>query len=123
MNLNILPYPLAVLHFSPNDPIPDFVWSSPFYSITRSDSELSVFLAADAIPASVEASTGWRAMRVAGHIDFQITGIISSLTMPLAAKQISVFSISTYETDYLVVPEDRLDDATDVLRRAGHHFV
>ena len=122
MNLRLLDEPLAVLRLAPTDPIPDYVWSSPFFSITRTHEELSLFLAAEAIPEGVKASTGWRAMHVVGSLDFSLFGIISALTMPLAAKQISVFSISTHDTDYLIVPEDRLEDAIDVLKRNGHVF-
>jgi hypothetical protein len=123
MDLHLLDFPLAVVHLQPTDPIPDFVWQSPFYSITRTADELSLFLAADCVPEGMEASTGWRAFHVTGTIDLGIFGIISALTMPLAARQISVFSISTHDTDYLIVPEDRLEDAVELLSRAGFQWV
>lgn len=123
MKLHLLDFELGVLHLAPDASVPDYVWSSPFYSITRTQDELSLFLAADCIPEGEQASRDWRAFHVVGHLDFEVVGIISSLTMPLAAKQISVFSISTHDTDYLVVPADRLEDAIDVLTRSGHRFV
>lgn len=123
MNLHILDFPLAVVRFDPSEAIPEFALKSPFFSITKTSTELSVFLAADCVPAGLQASTGWRAFHVDGIIDLGITGIISALTMPLAAKQISVFSISTHDTDYLIVPDDRLEDAVDVLSRAGFQWV
>jgi uncharacterized protein len=122
MRLHLLDFELGVLHFPPEAEIPAFVWSSPFYSITRTADELSLFLAADRIPEGFTASRGWRAFHVVGNLDFEVVGIISGLTMPLAAKQISVFSISTHDTDYLLVPADRLEDAMDILTRAGHRF-
>jgi len=123
MNLHLLDFELGVLHLEPDATIPDFVWDSPFYSITRTPDELSLFVAAECIPDSIEATCDWRAFHVVGHLDFEVVGIISGLTMPLAAKQISVFSISTHDTDYLVVPSNRLEDTIDVLTRAGHRFV
>ncbi len=122
MNLHILEFPLSVLRLEPHEAIPDFVWKSPFYSITRSDSELSLFIASSVVPEGIAAVGGWRAFHVAESLDLSLSGIVSSLTMPLAAKQISVFSISTHDTDYLIVPADRLDDAMDILNRSGHHF-
>jgi len=123
MKLQLLESDLAVIRRAATDPIPEWVWSSRFYSITRTDEELSIFCEARVVPLNESGNSGWRAMRVVGTLDFSLIGIISSLTMPLAAKQISVFSISTHDTDYLVVREDRLDDAVDVLRRAGHQFI
>lgn len=123
MKLELLDADLAVIRLDPGNSIPEWVWSSGFYSITRTESELSIFCEARVIPLNESANSGWRAMRVVGTLDFSLIGIISSLTMPLAAKQISVFSISTHDTDYLVVREERLDDAVDVLRRAGHQFI
>ena len=109
MKLHLLEYNMGVIRLDPETPIPDFVWQSPFYSITRTVSELSLFLAADSIPESVEASREWRALHVVGSLDFEVSGVISGLTLPLASRQISVFSISTYETDYLIVPSDRVE--------------
>ncbi|MFP4281653.1 MAG: ACT domain-containing protein [Opitutales bacterium] len=123
MKLHLLDFELAVLRLAPDADIPAFVWESPFYSLTRTPDELSLFLAAEVIPAGIPATAGWRAFHVVGSLDLSMFGIISALTMPLAAKQISVFSISTHDTDYLIVPADRLEDAMDVLSRAGHQFV
>lgn len=123
MKLHVLDFELAVVRLDPNSAIPDYVLKSPFFSITRTTEELSLFAAADCIPHTIDASRNWRAFHVVGNIDFETCGIISGLTLPLAAKQISVFSISTHDTDYLIVPVDRLDDAVDVLSRAGHQFV
>jgi hypothetical protein len=123
MKLQLLESELAVIRRQPSDPIPDWVWQASFCSVTKTDDELSIFCSVDVVPETEKATAGWRAFRVVGTIDFEIIGIISSLTMPLAAKQISVFSISTHDTDYLVVPDERLNDAIDVLQRSGHQFV
>ena len=123
MNLHILEFELGVIRLEPDAAIPDFVWDSPFLSITKTPHELSLFLSSNSIPDSLHASRDWRALHVAGPIDLEVTGIIAGLTLPLAARQISVFSISTYETDYLIVPSARLDDAVDLLKSAGHQFV
>lgn len=123
MKLHLLEAELAVIRHEPTDPIPEWVWTSGFFSLTKTSDELSIFCEATVVPESENGVAGWRAIRVAGTLDLSLCGIISALTFPLAAKQISVFSISTHDTDYLIVPQDRLDDAIDVLRRAGHSFV
>jgi hypothetical protein len=122
MRLILLPQRLAVTRLDPDAQIPDWAYKGSFFSVTRTDDEISIFCDSDLMPESLEKVDGWRAFRVAGQLELQLTGIISSLAMPLAAKQIPVFSISTHDTDYMLVREDTLEDAIDVLRRAGHAF-
>ena len=123
MRLHVLEEPLAVVRLQPETPVPQWVFQSRFFSVTKTDDELSIFCEERVVPSEVEGTGGWRAFRVAGQIAFELSGVISGLTLPLAAKQISLFSISTHDTDYLVVREDRLEDAIDVLQRTGHQFV
>ncbi len=62
---------------------------------------------------------GWRGLKVAGPLDFALTGVLASLAGPLAEAGVSIFAISTYDTDYLFVREEQLGAAIDALRRAG----
>ena len=71
------------------------------------------------VPPDVKAVKGWRAFKVEGQLDLSMTGVISALTGPLAASGISVFSVSTYETDYLLVKSERFDEAAKIL---SHFF-
>ena len=123
MLLHLLPQSLAVTRLAPDQPIPDWAFSGTFFSVTKTEDELSIFCDAELMPDDPERSTGWRAFRVAGQLDLALAGVISQLAMPLAAKQIPIFSISTHDTDYMLVSEDRLGDAKDVLRRAGHQII
>ena len=120
MLLHLLPQTLAVMRLDPDAEIPDWAWQGQFFSITRTDEEISIFCDSASMPENPAKIDGWRAFRVAGQLDLQLTGIISQLAVPLAAKQIPVFSISTHDTDYMLVRQDQLEDALDVLRRAGH---
>lgn len=123
MELSILPCPLSVVRLDPAEPIPAWALRSPFFSITRTDDELSIFCQTKFIADGVASNDGWRAFRVSGQIDLELTGILAALSMPLASKQISIFSISTHDTDYMVLREPFLQDAMDVLERAGHVFI
>ena len=93
-------------------------------SITRTPDELSVIAPEAAAPVSSSPSTpregGWRALRVVGTLDFALTGILSSLTLPLANAEISVFALSTYDTDYVLIKAAQLERARSVLEGAGH---
>lgn len=120
MKLIVIPHSLAVIKLDAAAPLPDWIHGSRFYSVTRTGDELSIFCESHVMPQLPGKADGWRALRVAGTLELQLTGVISQLALPLASRQIPIFSISTHDTDYIVVGEDRLDDAIDVLRRAGH---
>ena len=72
------------------------------------------------VPLDVEAERDWRVLRIEGPLDFSLIGILASLVSPLAEAEISVFAISTYDTDYLLVREKFLSQAISVLKKEGH---
>jgi len=116
LTLSILPDRFAVCRLDSNYPIPLWVLKSKeFFSITRTDEELSIVCFEDSVPYDVKAEKGWRAFKVEGPLDFSLSGILSSLINPLARKEISIFAISTYDTDYILVKEEQLAEAKDVL--------
>jgi hypothetical protein len=120
MTLTVLPTELGIARLGPEDPIPTWVTRGTFSSITRTADELSIVCEIDVIPGDVRAERGWRGLQVAGTLDFSLTGILASLAAPLAAARVSIFAISTFDTDYILVRTEALDQAVDCLRRAGH---
>jgi uncharacterized protein len=120
MNLILLEGELGVARLGPAAPIPDWAARGIFSSITRTAEELSVVCGAGAIPANVQAERGWRCLRVAGRLDFSLTGVLASLAGPLAASDVSIFAVSTYDTDYILVRSQALATALSCLRAAGH---
>jgi len=113
--LTILPEKLGICHFAKNSPIPDWAENTSFCSITRTADELSIISPQDKIPGGVIAEKDWRAFKVQGPLGFVMTGIVASLSEPLAEAKISILYISTYETDYLLVEEKNLAKATEIL--------
>ena len=97
-------------------------WASigPFVSITRTADELSIVCAESQVPPGVQAERGWRCVRVAAKMDFSMVGVLASLVRPLADAEISVFVVSTFDTDYMLVKEASWERAKWVLRQAGH---
>lgn len=124
MELDVHATLLAVCRLPPDDCIPGWVdlVSQPLVSITRTDSELSIVLPQADLPAGVPAETGWRAMSVRGPLPFALTGILASLSAPLAEAAVPVFAISTYDTDWLLIEDTRLGVATAALQDAGHEI-
>ena len=110
----------AVVRLEPDAEIPPWARTGHFWSVTRSDSELSVVCPQDQVPTEASAERGWCAFEVAGPLDFSLTGIVSSLVTPLADEHIPLFVVSTFETDYLLVREHDLHRSVAALTSAGH---
>jgi hypothetical protein len=119
LSLSLLPGRLAVCRLGPNEAIPQWVFSTSFWSVTRTDEELSLILPEELVPSGWKAEKGWRCLKVLGPLDFSITGIIASLSTPLARAGIPIFTISTYDTDYLLVRSGDVDRAKEVLSEHG----
>jgi len=110
----------AIVRLEPDAEVPPWSTRGHFWSITRSDSELSIVCPQEDVPADASAERGWCALEVAGPLDFSLTGVVSSLVAPLAEEAIPLFLISTFETDYLLVREPDLHRSVDALTSAGH---
>jgi uncharacterized protein len=120
LTLTVLPDTLAVCKLDKDAPIPGWASSGDFVSITRTAEELSVVCRQEAVPDGVQCERSWRCLRVASTLDFSLVGVLASMLDPLAEAGISVFAISTFDTDYLLVKEESLQRAVEVLRGAGH---
>jgi hypothetical protein len=113
----------AIVRLDPDSDMPDWVGGGHFWSVTRSDSEMSIVCRQDDVPDDASAERGFVAFELAGPLDFSLTGVVASLCSPLAEALISIFVISTFETDYLLVRELDLSRSIDALREAGHEIV
>jgi hypothetical protein len=123
MELQVLDETLALARLAAGAQVPDWVAGRDFLAVVRTPRELSIVCRDDAVPAShAEVERGFRAFAVVGTLDFALTGVVASLAAPLAAAGISIFGISTYDTDHILVREDRLADAKAALIAAGHTF-
>ena len=116
--LEVLPYALTVSkvnHIENIDP------SNDFFFIARTDNEVSLVCETEKTPFSTAArEDGWKALRVKGVLDFSLTGILSKIAGILAENGIAIFAVSTYDTDYILVKEDKLDKALNVLGEGGY---
>jgi hypothetical protein len=120
LKLELLDGSYAVVRLDAGEPPPAWAAGGPFVSITRTEAELSVVCPEPAVPSGARAERGWRCLRVAGPLGFGMTGILASLAGPLASSGVSIFVVSTYDTDYLLLQDRDLDRGTHALSRAGH---
>lgn len=118
--LSVLPEKLGICHLSKNIPIPGWAEDISFCSITRTSDELSIICPQGKIPAGVMAELNWRAFKLEGDLGLLSVGVIASLSKPLAEAGISIFNISTYETNYLLVEDKELAKAKNILSSFCH---
>ena len=120
LSLRVLPGELVVSRLAPDAPAPPLPPQATLFAVTRTADELSIVCPAAEAPAGATIERGWRALQVAGPLDFALTGILAAIAGPLAAAGIALFAISTYDTDYVLVRAANLDEAIAALERAGH---
>ena len=119
-SVTLLPDTLAICRLEPDAAVPDWGASGSFYSITRTPDEVSIVCEQSAVPADVRSEREWRCFKLAGPIPFTTVGVLAALVAPLADAGISVFAVSTFDTDYLLVKEADFSEAVAALRAAGH---
>ena len=109
----------AVCRMPADSANPEFT-DSDFVCLTRTDSEVSLVISEANVPPGAAADTGWHAMRIVGTIPFETIGLLATLTGTLAEAGVSVFAVSTFDTDYVLV-KDRAR-AQESLESAGFLF-
>jgi uncharacterized protein len=122
MNLILHAEIFAICRLETNASLP--LWAQGhFVSITRTAHELSVVCPHHNVPNTIQCERGWRMVQVEGAMDLSLVGVLASLTKPLAEAGINLFALSTYDTDYLLVKEEKLEAAKKALEEAGHKFM
>lgn len=120
LTLAVLPHRLAIGRLPAGEPCPDWALSSPFCSITRTEEELSVVCVEENVPEGMHCDRGWRALKIESPLDLSDVGIVLAVAAPLADAGVSIFVVSTYETDYTLVRESQLERAREALEERGH---
>lgn len=120
MNLCRLPGRFGIFRLPPQAEPPAPVWRSRFLSLTRTAEELSIVCEQHLLPDVAPASGPWSCFQVEGPLAFSLTGVLASLTEPLARADVSVFAVSTYDTDYLLIRTPQAGRAAQLWRAAGH---
>jgi hypothetical protein len=121
MDLVVLANTYSIYRFSKDEAIPEWVYSSGFYSITSTKDELSVVALQNGLLAEkVVVNKDWRIIKIAGPLDFSIIGVIAGISNILKDHKISIFIISTFDTDYILVKENMLEAGIKALAENGY---
>ena len=120
--LSVLSETFTIHKLSPNLSIPEEILKSNYYSVTKSENELSVVCSELIEVQSLHSSKGWKCIKVKGRLDFNLTGILAGISDILTRGNISIFAISTFDTDYILVRSQDLPSARKKLKKGGYKF-
>ena len=116
----VLPERFAIHRLEPTAEIPPGVHEAAMYSVMRTAAALTLVAPEDVPVDSMATRRGWRALGLVGPLDFALTGILADLTRVLADAEVSVFALSTYDTDWVLVPAGALVQAITALQAEGY---
>ena len=121
-NLILYPWKLSIFQCTQ---LPDMAQlrASAFLSVTTTPQEISVVCETAHVPQETRTiSDGWRCIGVEGPLDFSMVGVLSPIASALAKAQVSIFAISSFDTDYILVKQDALADACCALEAQSYHI-
>jgi uncharacterized protein len=123
MKFIVLKGKYSIYKFKNGSALPGWIYSSDFYSVTKTKDELSVIaVQSDIISEDIACSNDWRIFKIEGPLDFSQVGIIADISVIFKEKNIPLFTISTFETDYILVKENDLSTGMKALRDKGHQI-
>lgn len=123
LTLELLPEFFAVCQAPAATPPPPHIFSASWYSLTQTPAELSLVIRQDLAPAGWLMVDQWRCLKVQGTLDFSLVGILAGLSGVLATAGVSIFAVSTYATDYVLVQQKDIEQACEALETAGYHLL
>ena len=122
LNLCVLEGLFTIHQLSQNKEIPKQVFEGKFYSVSKTEEELSIVCSSSVLLDSESSDTGWSCIKILGPLDFSLTGILANISAVLAKIEISIFAISTFDTDYILVKSENLQAAKTALQKAEYTF-
>lgn len=123
LTLKVLPDNIAVCRLPVKEDIPLWALQGKWFSVTKTEEEMSVVCDGNLVPNGVISEKDWRMMKVEGVLDFSLIGILSEISTVLAEASVSVFVVSTYDTDYIMVKQNKLADALHALYESGYEII
>lgn len=123
LTLKLLKDRYSVFRLNKNEEIPKWIFDEEFFSITRTNDELSIVCLQDKIKEDNKCEKDWRILKIEGPLDFSLIGILSRISTLMANNGISIFAISTYDTDYILIKEESINRAIEVLENNNYNII
>jgi uncharacterized protein len=123
LTLDLLAGEWSIARLPAAEPVPDWAWSEVFSSVSRTNEELSIIAPSPQVPSSVKSEAGFRVLAVRGPLAFDAKGILADLAGAIAAADVALLALSTFDTDILLVRQQDLVTTAAALSSRGHHVV
>lgn len=130
LTMKLLTEKYSVCRLDKNNLIPSWATNGEFFSITKTEDELSIVCSQENLPhnmqyelINIQCEKDWRILKVEGPLDFSLVGILSSISGLMAQEQISIFALSTYDTDYILVKDNDIDSAINALIKNNYDVI
>ena len=124
MNIIVLEHKYCIYKFKNESTFPGWIYSSDFYSVTKTGNEISVVtIQPDSIPEDIICNGDWRILKIKGPLDLSLVGIIAEVSTILKNKKVPIFIISTFDTDYILVKQKDLNIGIKALEEKGHNIL
>jgi uncharacterized protein len=120
LKYRILDERLAICQLASDATIPSWAQEGGFFCVTRTTAELSVVCEEHLVPEGARVERGWLALKLEGPFPFSMTGVLASFLDPLAKASIPIFAISSFDTDYVLIKSETVQQARAALVAAGH---
>lgn len=117
--MKVLPGEYSLCRLSSNESIPSWVFASAFYTVSKSADELSIIAESKFVPGDIKAETGWRILKIEQTLDLALTGITAKFSTALAEVGVNLCVIATYDTDYVMLKQEKLAIAIPALQKTG----
>ena len=119
LSISVLPGEYALCRLNPTDIIPSWIYLSAFYTISKSPDELSVVAETKFVAEGIKCDKDWKLLKIEAVLDLSLTGITAKFSTALANEDINLCVIATYDTDYIMIKEEKLAKAKEALQYAG----
>ena len=123
LTMKLLKDKYGVCRFDKNEQVPSWALKGDFYSITKTEDELSVVCLEENINGNIKYEDNWRVLKIEGPLDFSLVGILAKISGLMADNSISIFAISTYDTDYILIKNDKIENAINIFENNKYKIV
>lgn len=123
LRLCVLPENYAICSFPPDASLPEWADRPSIFSVTKTPKEITIVCEESHVPGECQKSENWKCIKIEGCFDLDVVGVLASITEPLAQNKISLYVISTFDTDYVLIHANDMDKAISCLSEFGHSFV
>lgn len=123
LTLRVLDKTYAVCSLSKGEEIPVWALSGDFLSITKTEEELSIVCEEKNVRQGIKYEGNWRILKIEGPLGFSLVGILAKIANIMSENNISIFAISTYDTDYILIKQGNINKSVEVLKKENYNVI